>query len=292
VVSKELSIAILAGLGAMLTWGGADFFAKKSVDRIGDYATLFWSQAIGGGILLVVLILTAELGQLNRFDFFALLGLGIIDAFSWIYFYKALEKGEVSILSPIFATWAAGSIIISVFIFGEIISGLNWLLLSLILFGVILISLNVSVISKRAKAKLVKGLPEVIIATVLFSVWVALWGHFSSGKPWIFYTFVMRMIIVVVLFAVCRYKEVSFVVRDKSIWKLLFLIGLFDVFAYSLVSYGFSNTAYVSIVAVLSSAFSLPTIILARIFLNERMSKIQIIGSIFILAGVAALSLQ
>lgn len=40
-MQKELFIAIIAGLGAMLGWGISDFFAKKSVDKIGPLVSLF-----------------------------------------------------------------------------------------------------------------------------------------------------------------------------------------------------------------------------------------------------------
>ena len=46
-MQQELLIAVLAGLGGMLGWGFADFFAKKTVDKIGDIATLVWAHLFG-----------------------------------------------------------------------------------------------------------------------------------------------------------------------------------------------------------------------------------------------------
>ncbi|MFN2571957.1 MAG: hydantoinase B/oxoprolinase family protein, partial [Gemmatimonadales bacterium] len=46
-METTLLTAITAGLLGMLGWGCADFFAKKTIDKIGDLPTLFWGQLLG-----------------------------------------------------------------------------------------------------------------------------------------------------------------------------------------------------------------------------------------------------
>ena len=41
-MQSDLVIAVLAGFGGMLGWGFADFFAKKTIDEIGDVASSFF----------------------------------------------------------------------------------------------------------------------------------------------------------------------------------------------------------------------------------------------------------
>lgn len=60
-MQPELLIAILTGLVAMLGWGFADFFAKKTIDEIGDLATLFWSQLIGAIPLLIFAVFSQRI---------------------------------------------------------------------------------------------------------------------------------------------------------------------------------------------------------------------------------------
>ncbi len=78
---------------------------------------------------------------------------------------------------------------------------------------------------------------------------------------------------------------------DKSLWKFIFLIGLFDVAAFGFVSYGFSATPYASVIAMLSGSFSLPTIVLGRIFLKEKTTSLQTIGSLVVVGGIMLLAL-
>ena len=43
-MQPELVLAGLAGLGGMMGWGLADFFAKKTIDEIGDVVSLVWAH--------------------------------------------------------------------------------------------------------------------------------------------------------------------------------------------------------------------------------------------------------
>src|ERR1700681_2889684 len=104
----ELFIAVLAGLGAMLGWGLADFFAKKTIDTIGDVTTLFWVQLIGI-IPLVALfavhpVIPHKLAGLGYFGIVYLAVLGVWSGLSYIPTYVAFGKGKVSLLSQIFAS--------------------------------------------------------------------------------------------------------------------------------------------------------------------------------------------
>ncbi len=46
-MNDSLLVAALAGLGGMAGWGMADFFAKKTIDRVGDITSLVWAHLFG-----------------------------------------------------------------------------------------------------------------------------------------------------------------------------------------------------------------------------------------------------
>jgi drug/metabolite transporter (DMT)-like permease len=70
----------------------------------------------------------------------------------------------------------------------------------------------------------------------------------------------------------------------------LALIGACEVIAYATISWGYGATPHTSIVALVSGAFSLPTIVLARLVLKERTGRLRAVASIVIVAGIALLS--
>lgn len=289
-MQQGLFIAIATGFGAMLGWGLADFFAKKTIDKIGDLATLFWAQLIGIFPLALLFFFQNNI-HLQNFDLIILIFFGIFSAISYDTLYKAFGKGEVSIISPIFASYAGVTVLLSAFFFGEQIPLLRWLALGVIFIGILITCINPKgILESFKKGAAIKGLPEVLLALFEFSLWLVFWSRFVGDKSWLIILFV-RIFATLTLFVIAKRKKISLEVKNKNLWIYLFLIGIFDVFAFSLVSIGFSITPFTSVIAMLSGAFSLPTIILARIFLKEKLTKFQIAGAFIIISGVIFVSL-
>src|SRR4051812_29467667 len=109
-MNKTLLIADLAGLGGMIRWGTADFFAKKTVDKIGPIKSLVWAHSFGTA--LVVLIALAQVLILGRtvhlptaHAWLGLVGFGVLQMLVYWFAYQAFEKGQLAILNPIFASF-------------------------------------------------------------------------------------------------------------------------------------------------------------------------------------------
>jgi drug/metabolite transporter (DMT)-like permease len=79
-------------------------------------------------------------------------------------------------------------------------------------------------------------------------------------------------------------------VQVRSALPYLVLIAFFEAGAYAAVSWGYSATPFVSVIAVLSGAFALPTVIGARLWLGERATGFQYIGTCVIILGAALVS--
>src|SRR6266404_2313803 len=124
-MQSELLIAIIAGLGGMLGWGVADFFAKKTIDKVGDVTTLFWSTSIGIVPLAMLFLfnptIPSKLHELGYVSFLYLAILGAWSGLSYIPAYTAFGKGKIALLSPIFASYAVIVTLLSVLFFKEVI---------------------------------------------------------------------------------------------------------------------------------------------------------------------------
>lgn len=296
-MQDEFIIAIFTGLGGMLGWGLTDFFAKKSIDRIGDIPTLFWGQLFGL-IPLSILFFLSDLyipQKMITFWPFVII-LGAWTGLAYIPVYVAFRKGKASLISPMQATYSALVIVVSALFFHEIISIGRLINLAIIFIGVLFIKINIQDLlsmfsgKKNGKSEEIKGLKEILFASLLYAVWIIALDRFINGEYWLPYLFVVHLISVVSIYLYAIFKNINLKFKDRHIWKFLIVIGFCDVFAFSSFYYGLSKTSYTSIVVMLSSAFSLPTIILAHFFLRERITKTQMVAVAIIIAGVMALS--
>lgn len=295
-----LFIAILTGLGGMLGWGFSEFATKKSVDKVGAISSLVWAHVFGSIILFVVLIgrvfvSHTPLSSMIPNSGNAWLGLvffGALQATVYYFAYLAFEKGKVSVMSPIFASFSGLVALLSVAVFGEALHLSLIPALVLIFGGVLLINLDWEHLkARRIRIEMVPGLKEILIATVLATVWTLGWDKFSGNQDWIVYTTFMFVFMTVTAYVIARRANVTLMDVPSGTWKFLWLIAVGEVVAYLAITLGYATTTYTSVVAILSGASSLPTIVLARIFLKERVARSQIIASAIIIIGIILLSI-
>lgn len=298
-MQSELLIAIVSGLTTMIGWGLADFFAKKTIDKIGDIVTLFWAHVFGTMFfaLIVLFQTTFATGPLSfPSDFHVWVGLvffGALQGTVYLLVYQGFGKGKLAILNPVFASYSGMAALLSILFLGEVVPSYILGAIVAVFIGVIFLSLDLQALRAR-NLHLVgaPGLKEVGIASILAAIWTLSWNSFVKGADWVFYAFVMYAFMTLSIFIYTRIKKIGLEFNDTSSWKYLALIGGCETIAYLMLSLGFSTTSYTSVIAVLSGAFSLPTIVLAWMFLKERISLIQTVGCFIIIAGIIILSLR
>jgi uncharacterized membrane protein len=293
VAMSEHALAVFAGLGGMLGWGFADFFAKWAIGRIGDLRTLFWSQAVGVAPLLGILAARHQLPTLYRFDLVFLVIFGVVQAMWYLGIYAGFAKGQVSVLSPVFSSYAVLVALLSALFFGEHISVATWLAIGLVFAGVVLIGVTPRDVRHVGALTTVPGLPEVVAALVAFSLWLVLLERFIGGRDWVFFAFVIRAVETITLAAYAHVTRRPLALRPhRSLRSCIAVIGGCDVIAFGAFAYGLSGSTQTSVVAALSSAYSLLTVVLARLFLSERLSAVQGVATGVILVGIVLVALN
>ena len=295
-----LLIAVLAGLGGMIGWGLADFFAKKTIDQIGDVISMVWAHVFGTiafGLLVLVNILffNQTIGLPSGLNGWLILFIfGSLQAAVYLIAYQGFGKGPLSVLNPIFASYSGLAALLSILFFGENVSVAILSTLSIIFAGVIMTNIDIHHLrAKRLRFALIPGVKEMIMAALLAAFWTVYWDSFISGKDWLTHAFLMYVFMSIVAYIFAKAKKINLSRRQikPDLWKYLILIGICEAIAYISISFGFGLTTETSVVAVLSGAFSLPTIILARVFLKEKPEVIQTLGSFVIILGIILISL-
>jgi drug/metabolite transporter (DMT)-like permease len=296
---NDTLIAVFAGLAGMFGWGFADFFAKKTIDVVGDMATLALAHVFGLSVLVGVVSAWFFVGdsKLQMPDdvtqWFGLAAFGIVQALVYFFAYRAFGKGKLALLNPIFSSYSGFVVLLSVLLFSEILGSWSLFCLVIIFSGVFLASLNKeSFALKRIRLAKIDGLKDILIATVLAAIWTVCWGNFVVDKDWLVYAAIMYSFMTLTTLFIIRAQRVSLSILHKINWLWFLVIGASEIVAYIGVSLGYSLTSKTSIIAVLSAAFSIPTVILAHKFLKEGVTRFQTIGTFLIIIGVVAISLN
>lgn len=279
-------VSILAGLGGMFGWGTSDFFANHSSDKIGHFKTFFWSQIAGTlSILFLIPIFDIELNL--TFLFIALLlAASLFYAIAYLLFYKAFEIGNVSVVSATINLYVVFTMIFAFVILGQRLSLMQLLAVCIILAGVTLISFNFSDL-KNKTAKLLFGVKETLMASLLFGIFWTLLEVITEKTGWLSATIFVKTgsILFLIILSFFAKHKLSLAKIDLKTKIIVVLIGILETAAVASVNYGLT-IGDVILITPIASALSLVTILMAVIFLKEKISIIQGIGIFLVISGI------
>ncbi len=290
-------MGIILGLAAALSWGAADFLARYATQVIGTYRTLFFMQFIGAFALSVYMLGSGELARLAHHTpwqpWLWAVVVAMMNALCALALYRSFEVGVLSIVSPVAASSSALTVVLS-FLSGETISRARAFGIGAALVGVVLAATHFSSVSHSStpgkttrKGKLTRGVGWALVASVSYGINFWLLGFFvtpslgGSAPIWIIR---LGTITTLALFAAPARQSIR-PLRGR-IWWLILAVGTLDTCAYLLANFGFT-TEQVAVVSVLASLFSAVTVLLAWIFLHDKLQWSQWLGIGIIFVGIA-----
>ena len=283
-----LSLGILFGIITMLSWGFSDFFAAKASRKVGVAKTVLWSQTIGIIAFLTIFALFFSLPKISGYELALMLACGLLGAIGITSLYKGFEVGAISIISPIASASAVVTVVLSLIFLGEKLSYFQGIGITSAIVGAILASFKFHDIARLNFSKIASGVEYGIIAMFSFGVSFVLIDVLIEKFGWFIPVFFIKIfgLIFIVLFSFFMKKDLRF---PKNVRKFVMIIAALETMAFLSIGAGISME-YTSIVYSVASSFPAITIILAAIFLKERMELSNIIGAGFVVLGIAMLS--
>ncbi len=319
-------MGVLLGLLAALGWGSADFLARYATRLLGTYRTLFYMQFIGLFSLSVYLLATGQLPRLletagwQPWAWCVLVAL--LNVAGSLALYRAFEVGVLMIVSPIAASYAALTVMLSL-LSGETLSRLRGIGIGLALIGAVFAATSFATPPEGVKAgagepgrkqRLAGGAGLALFAAVAYGVMFWLLGfQVTPALGGIAPIWLIRLVTPCTLALVAAPARQSLRLRRQALaetgfphsrsrwslarlrlppgrgWWLIAGVGVLDTSAYVANTIGFA-THQVAVVSVLASLFSTVTVMLAWFFLRERLHWSQWLGVAGIFAGVALVS--
>jgi len=277
--------AAALGIGAALCWGFADFLGGIRTKALTLALVLLVSQFTA----LVAIVLVVAVGQLEAPSFGEVapaIGAGIAQLVGIAALYRALAIGTMSLISPISASGAAVLPVIVGVATGERPEALQFAGMAAAFVGVILATRAPESADGKASSRealLLSGLAAVGFGCFFIGMDAAVE---EAGPFWPL--LIARVTACAALGAVLLALRPRLAL-DRAALPSLALIGMLDVAANAFFALG-TDTGLLSVVSVLASLYPVATVVLARALLHERLVRVQTVGVVVALTGVALIA--
>ena len=286
-----LDWGIALAVAAMVSWGVADFLAKKAIDQIGYRTSIVINQVVAFLPILLIAALFFKLPSFTPLLASETVLAGAMGVIGYIFFYRGLGNGNVSVVAPITASWSVITVLLAAFLFAEALRPLQIGGVIAVFVGVFFASTNLTEFKKSIKTGgWSAGAADALIAMVAWGISYALLKPITSAIGPVMALFLLKILAVAALLSWTGITKTKISLPAKTIFLLLAVAGLLDFSAY--LAFNFSlNTQYVSVVSAIVATAPAITIGLAYVFLKERVVRNQKLGIIAILVGLVLISL-
>ncbi len=295
-------IAVFFGVGSAISLGIADYLANRNSVRIGADRTLCGMLAVGTVGLSLLGIATGTSIPLEPVAVAYVLIHGVCLALALLTFFAALARGPVSVVAPIVG---AHPVIVVAF---AVVSGrtpdlaesaaIAAIIVGVVLIGAVTPGPQTESGPAPKQRSVLPPTPQVTgsilvlagFASVVYAIAVITGQEASARTDGFVALWMGRTVGFLFLLALLLLRR-----RDVYFWRLpvqrlgiIVAHGFLDTFGFFLLFAG-GMTRNPEFTAVISSTFSVVTVILACVLLGERMARLQIFGLVLIVSGVAML---
>jgi drug/metabolite transporter (DMT)-like permease len=273
-------LSILFGLTSAAIWGAGDFTGGMASRKTGAYRAVVYGEMIGLIFILVVALIVWQ--PIPALGIWALSMLaGAFGTMGILLLYYSMTKGLMSIAAPISALLAALlPVIIGIFT-ESLPTWLTFLGFAFALAAIWLISQSQDGVKDLLSHITDLRLP--LLAGVGFGCYFVL-IHAATRTAILWPMVAARLGGLIILTLYMTLRRESWKV-ERGAWSLIFLNGLLDIGG-NLFFVLAGQVGRLDISAVLSSLYPGSTVILAWIFLKERLSRTQWIGIIAALIAI------
>ena len=275
---------LLWGFGSMCAWGTGDMVARYAALRLGSPVVAIF--VLGIGIVPPLVLGLPDLPTLEAVTSagFVMLAVvaGLLFAVGYVVFYQGLQRGKVSIVSPLSACWLAVTTVLAAILFNESIGFAKGGLIALILLGIFLTS------AKGGSDDTPSGVWYGIGAMLCLGVAFALWKPIVEDAGPFIAVVAVRTVATIVLgsYLVLRRPEEA----DFTRGAIILVIASAALDSMGFVSYNLGiERVDISLIAPIAAGHPVVTLLLAWVLLRERVSVVQMSGIVLLLSAVIAL---
>ena len=281
-------ISALLGLASALGLGTADFMARFSARALGATLTYAVVLLIGAVVTTIWVVVSGAELIWSPYGCAIAVAHGISVSVMCILLYEGMARGPIAVVAPIVASHPVPVLIVNV-LMGVRPSAVQWGAMAVVILGGVLISRHAISDAEPSQAK--ANRTTILIALGACFAYVAIVLTAQTATPLIGELQTMwigrwaGLVFIALILAIQR----ASVRVPRSWWPFVGLQGALDSLGYLAFLAG-ANSASPHVTMVVASAFSVVTVLLARVVINEQISRLQWFAIALIAAGTAVLS--
>jgi uncharacterized membrane protein len=283
-------ISVLLGLVAAFSWSIHDLLARKYSAQQGPFRMSFWIMLAGALILVLPVLWRGQLVTGDTQSILMALAMGVVYAFALGALLLAFSLAPVSIVGPITAGYPA-LVVVWGLLHGQVPTLPQWIAIALILVGVVIVSRSGHADEQNdtvAPGKMPLVIGAALIADVAFAAAVIMGQSATEGLGEYEVTFLSRFPAAAVLLMLMLKDSARLQPLSKPATFSIVAMAACDVTAVTAINAAawFPNR---ELGAMAISSYGALSVLLAMIFLRERVTPQQWLGIILVVVGVGIL---
>ncbi len=266
-------LSVIFGLASALSWGAGDFTGGLAARKVGAFRSVFYAEVIGIVLLFIIVAATGESMLSSRSAIFAFIA-GALGTIGLILLYHAMATGVMSIAAPVSALLAAMLPVVV----GMFTEGLPDFL-TLIGFGFALFAVWMVSQGENGVKDILSHLSDLklpLLAGIGFGLYFVLM-HEATNSGGAFWPMIFSRtggITLITTYLLITRTEWRIELSSLPIIAVNGVLDLGGNFFFILAS----QVGRLDVASVLSSLFPGATVVLAWVFLKERLNRNQWIG--------------
>jgi drug/metabolite transporter (DMT)-like permease len=277
--------AILGGLGAALAWAVSTVCASRASRILNPWSAIGWIMLFGL-LLAVPVALSHGVPRLSRGSaglWLALAGVGNVTGL--FLEYAALSIGKTALVAPIVSTEGAMAAVIA-FAAGERMPPTVVICLAVMVVGIGLASLSRGDGAARVGWLHLRPVALAVASALAFGASLYAAGRAGQLLPGAWIAAAARIVAVPTI--TLPLALTGRLTLSRQALPLVLVAGICEVLGFYAFTAGGRHG--IAVAAVLSSQFGTIAVIISWLLLRERLSRVQLLGIVSVISGVAALS--
>lgn len=278
-------IAIFFGTLSALVWGAGDFFGGLASRNSGPYRAVFYAEAFGLFLLLGAAVFIPEKPTSFENILWGAIA-GLCGALGMLILYYAMGSGQMSVAAPVSALFTALLPVAASAVFEGVSSPVKLLGFVVALTAIWLVAQGTNHSSRRAR---LADLRLPLISGLCFGLYFIL-THQATRETLLWPLMISRILGSVTVAVFLLVRRESWQVQGRPSWAFIMLNGSLDVLgnAFYILAGQYGR---LDVAAILSSLYPGGTVLLAWLFLKEKISLSQKLGILAALTAIVFMTL-